>query len=196
MTVLVVVKQSFNISLNNVLNRIVTTLGPVSKMWQVSTGSWGRVAVSTQKFGAVFKNLGQSQPFWGRYCHQVYIYIYIYIYIYTYTKYGTARAWTAPNEGSCPKWGSLLPIWGRIWAAPTISSTLMPRFAHWHLGIHVSSTDFFSTIWWNNTKEHIHTRRNCTRQHLFKGCWRSLLTNRVYPSVVTVLFNTLYLSVF
>ena len=41
---------------------------PVCKTWQVSTRSRrGRGAVSTQKFGAVFKNLGQSQTFWGRY---------------------------------------------------------------------------------------------------------------------------------
>ena len=34
---------------------------PACKMWQVSTRSrWGRGAVSTQKFGAVFKNLGHS----------------------------------------------------------------------------------------------------------------------------------------
>ena len=41
---------------------------PVCKTWQVSTRSRrGRGVVSTQKFGAVFKNLGQSQTFLGRY---------------------------------------------------------------------------------------------------------------------------------
>ena len=40
---------------------------------------------------------------------------------------------------AAPK-GSLLPIWGRIWAAPTISSTLMPRFAHWHMIRRIRST--------------------------------------------------------
>ena len=41
---------------------------PVCKTWQVSTRSRrGRGVVSTQNFGAVFKNLGQSQTFWGRY---------------------------------------------------------------------------------------------------------------------------------